>query len=148
MRKENPTRYSSAVGEAWMHFSFKVRYCHNIFDIFGVRNAAKALLIQACKKYGVILAKVGFDSNHVHGRIDINNFSRPQAAKMLRGYIARKLFILFPQIKKEYFWGSGLWNPAYYMNSVGKDIDFIDNYIMKQKYAIKEVTQIKLTAFC
>ena len=147
MRKENPTRYTSAVGEAWMHFSFKVKYCHNIFDIFGVRNAAKALLIKACKKYEIILAKIGFDSNHVHGRIDINNYSRPQAAKLLKGYIASKLFILFPEIKRKYFWGSGLWNPVYFMESVGRDVDFIDNYIMKQKYAKQDCVRVKLSAY-
>ena len=32
MRKENPVRYSSAVGEAWLHAMFKINYCHKIFD--------------------------------------------------------------------------------------------------------------------
>ena len=32
MRKENPVRYSSAVGEAWMHCEFKIKYRHPIFD--------------------------------------------------------------------------------------------------------------------
>ncbi len=32
MRKENPARFSSAVGEAWMHCEFKVKYCHKLFD--------------------------------------------------------------------------------------------------------------------
>jgi len=27
MRKENPVRYSSAVGESWQHCEFKVKYC-------------------------------------------------------------------------------------------------------------------------
>ena len=38
MRKENPTRYSSAVGEAWQHAMFKVKYCHPIFDDKEVRE--------------------------------------------------------------------------------------------------------------
>ena len=99
MRKENPTRYSSAVGEAWMHFSFKIKYCHDIFDNFGLRNATKALLLKACRTYGIVHKEIGFDSNHVHGIIDIANYSRPQAAKLLRGFITRKLFILFPDVK-------------------------------------------------
>jgi putative transposase len=147
MRKENPVRYSSAVGEAWMHFSFKTKYAHNIFDIFAVRNATNALLIKACKKYKIPYDKIGFDSNHVHGMIDINNYSRPEAAKLLRGYIARKLFKLFPWLKRRYFWGSGLWNPAYFMDSIGKDMDFMKGYIMKQKYAQQGFAQIKLTAY-
>ncbi len=34
MRKTNPVRYSSAVGEAWMHCEFKIKYCHTIFEYF------------------------------------------------------------------------------------------------------------------
>ena len=59
MRKENPVRYSSAVGEAWMHFSFKAKYCHNIFDMFGVRNATNALLIKACRRYNIPYKSIG-----------------------------------------------------------------------------------------
>ena len=108
MRKENPARYSSVVGNAWMHFSFKVKYAHKIFDIFGVRNATNTLLIKAFKKYKIPYDKIGFDDNHVHGMIDIGVYSRPQVAKLLRGDISRKLFKLFPEIKRKYFLGGGL----------------------------------------
>ncbi len=147
MRKENPTRYSSAVGEAWMHFSFKVKYCKKIFDICEIRNATKVLLLNACKKYGIQHKEIGFDDNHVHGIIDIANYSRPQAAKLLRGYIARKLFILFPWLKKQYFWGSGLWNTAYFMDAVGKEMNFMQDYVLKQKYAREGYAQMKLTSY-
>ena len=40
----------------------------------------------------------------------------------------------FPSVKQKYFYGSGLWNPAYYLESVGKDKNFIKNYIRKQRY--------------
>ena len=95
MRKTNPTRYSSAVGELWVHASFKIKYCHKIFDIYEVRNAAKALFIKACKRYQIVWKKIGFDDNHVHSILDIANYSRPQVAKMLKGFIAKKLFKLF-----------------------------------------------------
>lgn len=147
MRKENPVRYSSAVGEAWMHFSFKTKYCHNIFDIFGVRKATNALLIKACRRYNIPYKSIGFDSNHVHGSIDIGNYSRPQAAKLLRGYVAKKLFKLFPWLKKKFFWGSGLWNPAYFMDGIGKDMDFIESYISHQKYAQQGFAQLKLCSY-
>jgi len=32
MKKEDPVRYGSAVGEAWMHCMFKIKYCHKLFD--------------------------------------------------------------------------------------------------------------------
>ena len=129
MKKYNPTRYSSAVGEAWMHATFKVKYCHKIFD-----NKLE------CKS-------IGFDSNHVHMIIDMGNYSRPEVAKMLKGYTAKKLLKKYSWLKKEYFYGSGLWSPAHYMNSVGQDMDFMEGYVMKQKYSIEGIVQFKLNQF-
>ena len=130
-----------------MHISFKVKYCHNIFDIQEIRNATKALFIKACKLYKIVWKNIGFDSNHMHSILDIANYSRPEVAKMLKGYIAKKLFKLFPWLKDKYFWGSGLWSPAYYMDSVGRDIEFMESYVMKQKYALSGSAQLKLNAF-
>ena len=134
MKKTDPTRYSSAVGEAWMHFSFKVKYCHNIFDMPDVREECKKLMLEALDRNKIDHKEIGFDRNHVHGIIDIGLYSRPQAAKMIRGYVGSKLLKRFPNIKKKYFFGSGLWNPAYYMESVGRDIEFMRGYVRKQRY--------------
>jgi len=35
-------------------------------------------------------------------KLDIGNYSRPQVAKMLKGYVANKLFVKFPILKKKY----------------------------------------------
>ena len=45
------------------------------------------------------------------------------------------------------FWNSGLWNPSYYMDSVGKDINFMESYVMKQKYAREHFIQNKLISY-
>ena len=59
MRKENPVRYSSMVGEAWMHIMFKVKYCHNIFDINEVREECNKLFDEAAERYGLIISGKG-----------------------------------------------------------------------------------------
>ena len=132
--KFNPTRYSSSVGESWHHFSFKVKYCHKIFDIKEVREECHKFLIEALERNQIRYQEIGFDNNHVHGIIDIGNYSRPEVAKLVRGYVGKRLLAKFPSIKQKYFYGSGLWNPAYYMDSVGKDIEFMKGYVRKQKY--------------
>lgn len=131
MRKENPTRYSSAVGELWIHATFKVKYCHKIFDIKEVRQEAETLLIELLVRYKIPYKEIGFDDDHVHCIIDISNYSRPEVAKLIKGNIAKKLFQKFPWLKERYFWGSGLWSPAYYMDSVGRDIEFMRGYVKK-----------------
>ena len=55
--KYNPTRYSSAVGEVWVMMTFKVKYCHNIFDIQGVRELTDALLHEALDLYKIQFKK-------------------------------------------------------------------------------------------
>lgn len=133
MRKTNPVRYSSAVGEAWQHCEFKLKYCHNIFDDEVAREGMRQLLLEAAYEYEIPVGEFGFDSNHVHFMADIGLYSRDEVAKLLRGYTGKKFFEFFPDIKQEYFWDSGLWNPAYYIGSA-KNLQTTINYIRKQKY--------------
>jgi REP element-mobilizing transposase RayT len=154
--KNNPVRYSSAVGEVWVHFMFKVKYCHKIFDNFGYRNACHALFIQALKKYQIRCKneEIGFDNNHVHTVLDLGIKSKPEIAKKIKGYIARKFFILFPELKKPkheggLFWNSGLWSPASY-GATPTSLDFTVNYVRMQKYgsARDQAKQYRLSLFC
>ena len=131
--KTNPVRYSSAVGEVWVMATFKVKYCHKIFNFYEVRKQCGALLEEAMKHYCIIYEKLGFDEDHVHIKLDMGLYSKPEIAKMLRGYTGRKLFIALPWLKQKYFWGSGLWNPAYDIRAI--DPGIISRYIDKQKYA-------------
>ena len=134
MKKNNPVRYSSAVGEVWVMATFKVKYCHHIFDILGVRELCSALFGLACEKYSITCRKIAFDSDHVHMILDLGIYSKPQLAKMLKGFVAKQMFSMIPWLKPRYFWGSGLWNPAYDIRSVN-DIQFYKRYLDKQKYA-------------
>lgn len=154
--KFNPVRYSSQVGEVWAHFMFKVKYCHPIFDNFAYRNACHGLFIQALRKYEIRCKddQIGFDSNHVHTLLDLGIKSKPEIAKKIKGYIGRKFFKLFPELKKSKkeggkFWGSGLWSPASY-GATPTSINFTVNYIRSQKYgsARDQAKQYRLTLFC
>jgi REP element-mobilizing transposase RayT len=146
MRKENPTRYSSAVGEAWLHVMFKVKYCHKIFDITEVREECYKLLQEAAEYYTINLSETGFDSDHLHFIADMGLRSKPEIAKCLKGYVARKLLARFPEVKKKYFWDSGLWNPSYYMDGA-RNLESLVKYVKKQKYGNNEKVQMKLCEF-
>jgi len=149
MRKENPARFSSAVGEAWMHCEFKVKYSHKIFDDVICRDGLRTLLLEASYNYEIPVGDIGFDDDHLHFMADIGNYSRPQVAKLLRGYIGKKFFEYFPDIKQKYFWDSGLWNPSYYIGSP-KNLGNTINYIKNQKYGelgIKRLSQRTLGSF-
>lgn len=153
MRKENPARHSSAVGEAWMHCEFKIRYCHCLFDDEVYREGMYTLLLEAAFRYEIPLGEIGFDDNHVHFMADIGLYSRPEVAKLLRGYTGKKFFEHFSELKQHQweggmFWNSGLWNPSYYIGSP-KNLQSTINYIKKQKYGEKGRVkgQATLTSF-
>ena len=97
--KFNPVRYISAVGEIWHHFSSKVKFCHAIFDIREIREECHKLIIEAFERNQIRYEEIGFDDNHVHARVVIGLYSRPQLAKLVRGYVGKKLLEKFPEIK-------------------------------------------------
>ena len=132
--KNNPTRYSSAVGEIWVMATFKVKYCHKIFDILAVRLLCLALLNEALQFYKITYRKIAFDSDHVHMILDMGLYSKIELAKKLRGFTGKHLLRMMPWLKKQKFWGSGLWNPAYDIRSIN-DMEFYDRYLDKQKYS-------------
>lgn len=135
---------------------FKVKYCHKVFDNFSYRNACHGLFLKALRKYGIRCKddELGFDDNHVHMVLDLGIKSKPEIAKELKGFVARKFFKLFPELKKPkreggLFWDSGLWSPASYGNSP-TDLVFTVNYVKTQKYgsARDRAKQYRLTLFC
>ena len=129
-------RASSCIGNSWCHAMFKVKYCHKIFDYGEVRGYIAELLFLISSLYNMPIKKMGFGDDHVHFRVDIKLRSKPEAAKIFRGITAKKLFQKFPEIKKKYYWDSGLWNRAYLLDNIGSDQGNIDNYISTQKYPV------------
>jgi len=51
-----------------------------------------------------------------------------------------------PGIKKKHFWGSGFWNPSYYLDTA-KDLKNLLKYINKQKYGSSMKNQTTLFMF-
>lgn len=72
--------------------------------------------------------------DHVHLLVDCSpQFFIPDAIKRLKGQTAKKLFELFPDIKKS-LCGGHLWNPSYCAVSVSdRSIEQVKQYIREQK---------------
>ncbi len=132
--KLNQTKYSSVNGELWAMATFKVKYCHKIFDNVVVRQKTDILFHEAFEYYNIPCRKLAFDSDHAHMIVEMGLLSRPELAKKLKGFVGRKLLQQLPWLKKTKFWGSGLWNPAYDIRSVN-DMNVYLRYLDKQKYS-------------
>ena len=125
---------SSSIFRIEAHMSFRTKYAHNVFDIVEFKCRCTELLLEAAAGIGVEVTEHGYDRNHVH--MDIRwvriTLSADQIAKKLKGVTGRKLLKEFPGVKKRFFWGSGLWSPVIYGDSLGREPEQIRNYIRNQ----------------
>lgn len=72
--------------------------------------------------------------DHVHLLVDCKPQLRlSDAIKILKGNIARWLFMAHPEIKKQ-LWGGHLWNPSYFVVTVSdRSLEQVTRYINLQK---------------
>ena len=125
--------HSSSVGRNVFHLRFKVKYCHEIFNDMQVEKRCEEIFREVSGKKRWLLREIGFDRDHVHITIDAGTKGPEDVAKALKGTSGKKLLKEFPYLKKKYFWGSGLWSPSIYFDSLGeKTIVEMDNYARNQ----------------
>ena len=135
--KSDFARRNSSIGRHEMHISFKVKYCHEVFEYKQVRDTCKHIFLEAAKDMGINIPEIGFDKNHVHMDIDMGLWSVVDIAKKFKGRSGRKILKKFPWIKRKYFWGSGFWSPVVYFDSVGNNRDYIRKYVKNQGKQLK-----------
>jgi putative transposase len=128
----NLVSHSSSVGSCWVHLAFKVKYCHPIFGIPAIKMRTEQLLREAMDQYDITCRELGIDIDHIHFVLDLGMMSVSQVAKLLKGYTAKHLLREYPWLKRQYFWGSGMWNPSYFFGSLGQDIEELSRYVKQQ----------------
>ena len=125
--------HSSSVGRNVLHMSFKAKYCHAVFNDVQVEKRCEEIFRKVSEEHRWILQEIGFDMDHVHITIDSGTKGPEDVAKALKGTSGRKLLKEFTYLKKQYFWGSGLWSPAIYFDSLGeRTILEMDDYTRNQ----------------
>ena len=124
---------SSSITRIELHVSFKTKYCHRAFDNKEFRERCEQLFMQVAEEQKVTVKELGFDGDHVHMIWVIKVWHRvDQLAKSFKGTTGRKLLHEFPNIKREYFWDSGLWSGVIFGDSVGKDPEQMGQYVRNQ----------------
>lgn len=95
----------------------------------------KHILGETCLAYGWELHELEIMPDHVHCYIQASPHTAPsEIASTLKSISAVKLFTLFPHLKQQKFWGTGLWSPSTYYGSVGEvNEEIVRKYIQNQK---------------
>jgi len=130
-------KYSSSLGTLTAHVSFKTKYCHRIFKYPRIKARCEEIFREVSAEYGFLIVELGFDNDHVHLIIDAGvRYSMSEIAHALKGASARKILAEFPTLKRVYFWGSGMWNPTIYFDSVGERTEnSAQHYVAMQGYS-------------
>ncbi len=129
----NFVSYSSSIGRLELHVSFKVKYCHPIFESEKIKDRCISIFHEVAGKHGIIIQSFGFDKDHVHLIVQLNpSMSVSEMAKLLKGTSGRLILQEFPYMKSKYFWGSGLWSPVVYFDSIGQNPEDISAYVRSQ----------------
>ena len=147
---EDLVKYSHSVVRIWGHFSLKTKYAHNVFENHPeFREASEKMILEIFDEINMEVDTYGFDDNHFHAIIDLGLWNLPDLCKKLKGITGRKLLNQFPEIKKKYFWGSGLWSRAKYFYSIGRNKASVQKYVAKQKFFRNNLLnqQTTLTSF-
>ena len=84
--------------------------------------------------------------DHVHIFLGFApRYSIPQVVQRLKGQSARRIFQMFPEVKKE-LWGGEFWEDGYFVRTVGDKVtkDIIKKYVEYHKHREKLPQQLKL----
>lgn len=95
----------------------------------------KMILSQECANSGWTIHTVEIMPDHVHLFIQTDHTIAPvEIAHRLKSISAVYIFTKFPNLKKQKFWGSGLWSKGTYYATVGNISEAsIRHYIENQK---------------
>ncbi|MDI6814271.1 MAG: IS200/IS605 family transposase [Desulfitobacteriaceae bacterium] len=126
-------RNRNSVFNIGYHVVWCVKYRHPVLEGEIASDLAE-LMQKTAAEHSFSLEEMEIMPDHVHlfVRATPSHFI-PDMIKALKGVSARFLFQKHPELKKR-LWGGHLWNPSYYVGTVGHiSEETVRNYIESQK---------------
>ena len=100
----------------------------------GIDTECREMLKALAGEYKFTITALEVMPDHIHLLVDCRpQFYIPDMIKIMKGNLARRLFIRHPELKKE-LWGGHLWNPSYCAVTVSdRSREQVERYILSQK---------------
>jgi len=140
------------------HSVYKIRY--HLVTAVKYRKALLNTEVEECiketlkgisERYEIVIDEVGFDQNHIHIFCGAAPKLSPlRVISIIKSITAKRIFQMFPKLKKEELWGGEFWSNGKYIGTVGEATSekTIRNYIRNQSLDNKEneirMKQLKL----
>ena len=111
------------------HFVFVTKYRYKVLK-GDVGYKVRDLIKQTCDFHEIEIKKGSVSGDHVHILVSAPpNMAPSEIMRRIKGRSARKLFEVFPELKKRY-WGKHFWARGYFCVTVGEMTqEMIMNYI-------------------
>jgi putative transposase len=125
---------SHSVHSLGYHLVWTPKFRHAILE-GAVEIELKQILAQTCVAYDWLLLEVELMPDHVHLFVQANPTDNvSDIVRTLKSISALHLFNKFPTLKKQKFWGTGLWSSGYYASTVEHiSEETVRKYIQNQK---------------
>ena len=115
------------------HIVFAPKYRRKV--IYGkIRVDIGKIMRMLCARKGIEIIEAECCPDHIHMLVDCRpQFYISDMIKIMKGNLARQMFLLHPELKKE-LWGGHLWNPSYCAVTVSdRSREQVSAYIEGQK---------------
>ena len=115
------------------HFVSTVKYRKSILSQ-EIEKTIKHICQEISERYEIIFLEIGTDQNHIHFLIQgVPKLSPTQIITTVKSILAREIFKIHPQVKKQ-LWGGQFWTDGFYVNTVSKygGEKQIERYIQNQ----------------
>ena len=125
-------RGNHCVYELYYHFVFVVKYRR---AVIGPEVEAELARIsrEITARYDFEVLSLGADRDHIHLVCSsVPTLAPYEIVRIYKSITARRLFLAFPDLKKE-LWGGKFWTQGYYAASVGRNagwnalVDYVEN---------------------
>ena len=127
------TRNSHHVFRIMYHFVWIPKYRHKIFSE-PYRSTLKEIIYKIGYDYNIEIVELEVPPDHIHMIVTSEPKQCPSnIMQIIKSISARSFFMLYPEIKKKYFWGGKLWTQSFFVETIGNANDeVIRKYVRNQ----------------
>ena len=115
------------------HFVWIPKYRHKVF-VEPYRSRLKDIIEKIGYDYNIDIVELEIPTDHIHMVVRSEPKICPSyIMQVIKSISARNFFKLYPEIKREYFWGGKLWTQSFFVETIGNaNEETIRQYVKDQ----------------
>ena len=115
------------------HFVWIPKYRHKVFNE-PYREVLKGIIQKIGYDYDIDIVELEIPEDHIHMVVRGEPKMSPSGVmQIIKSISAREFFRIYPEIKRQYFWGGKLWTQSYFVETIGNaDEKTIRKYVQNQ----------------